>query len=48
MHKLAMSRICFKNILKYVTESVRKREEYYVRLPANGLPYVPDEEHGPV
>ena len=45
MHKLTMSRICYKNILKYATESVRKREEYYVGLTANQLPYVADEEH---
>ena len=45
MHKLPMSHICFKNILKYATESVRKREEYYLGLTANRLPYVADEEN---
>ena len=46
MHKLTMSRIFYKkNLLKYATESVRKREVYYVELTANWLPYVADEEH---
>ena len=44
MHKLTMFRICYKNTLKYATESVRKREEYNVGLTANWLPYVADEE----